>query len=116
MTMVEIYLKQGYRTRALAALASMLEENPGRQDVQKKIDEINDLGEAAGSTASDFAEKMDNISSSAKDQLLSDGGADNPKSGHVRKSRNSRAAKRDEEKKQFEEWLNKFPSRPGGEN
>ncbi len=42
MTMVDIYLAQGYREMAITALEEILAANPGRQDVQIKLDGLRD--------------------------------------------------------------------------
>jgi len=40
MTLVDIYLAQGYRDKALAVLAEMAEADPGRRDVHDRMREI----------------------------------------------------------------------------
>jgi len=42
MTMVDIYLAQGYREMAITALEEILEANPGRKDIQVKLSGLLD--------------------------------------------------------------------------
>ena len=93
LTLVEIYFAQGYRAKAMTALRQILEREPDRQDVKDKIAEIGILegtpapgpadatlpGEQAGSGDRNYAAR-----------------------------RELRTAKRVEEKKSFEAWIDRI--------
>ena len=85
MTLVDIYLAQGYRGKALAALNQMMAGEPDNMDIQQRIAEI----QAEGPSAPAGLESR--IPSSP---ATSHGG--------------SRAAQRSNEKKRFEEWINRM--------
>ncbi len=87
MTLVDIYLAQGYRDRALEALQQMASREPNREDIQNRIDELNSKG-----TAEPPVEGKP-ITSPAN---TSDGLNPQP------------AQRRTHEKKQFEDWINRL--------
>lgn len=89
MTLVEIYLAQGYRAKAMTALRQMQQREPDRADVQAKIAEIGILEESAGGGGVAGADK-------------------GPLS--LAQRRAVMAAKRAGEKKSFEEWINRIRS------
>lgn len=86
MTLVDIYLAQGYRDKALEALHQMALREPNRRDIQSRISELKSRGPADGP--------------SLKDAIPSVG---NPVDDPV-----PPAAKRTQEKKQFEDWINRL--------
>lgn len=94
MTLVEIYLAQGYRAKAMTALRQMQVREPDRQDIREKIAEIGIL---EGGRAK-------------SDQPLSASGdlAGLPQA--YAKRREVMAAKRAVEKKNFEEWITRVRS------
>lgn len=69
MTMVDIYLAQGYREMAITALEEILEANPGRQDVQDKLDSLKD-DPNCGIPESRKETKMDSVNPSSSKQAL----------------------------------------------
>ena len=93
MTLVEIYLAQGYLGKAMTALRQMQVREPERLDIQDKIREIAQL-DVATETAAD-----------ALPDIASDG-ADMP--GDLPDRRSALAAKRSEEKKNFEAWISRI--------
>ena len=87
MTLVDIYLAQGYRDRALEALQQMASREPNREDIHRRIDELNSKGPAAPPVAGKP------IPSPA---IPSDGLNPRPEQ------------RRTNEKKQFEDWINRL--------
>jgi tetratricopeptide (TPR) repeat protein len=87
MTLVEIYLAQGYRAKAMTALRQMQSCEPERADIQKKIAEIGILENPAGAEPGEGTAAV--------------GGA----STAYAQRRTLMAAKRAEEKKSFEDWI-----------
>lgn len=98
MTLVDIYLAQGYRSRALDALREMAAREPGREDVQQRILEIQALDTA---TAEGPPPGMPSLPQPASDP------------GSVRAQLKSE--QRISEKKQFEEWISRI-RQDGGSN
>lgn len=96
MTLVEIYLAQGYRAKAMVALRQMQAREPDRQDIIAKIAEIGIReGELAdgydgGRTRSATPNREDEVGHAARRAKL--------------------AAKRAEEKKHFESWIERIRS------
>ena len=86
LTLVEIYLAQGYRSRALAALRQMQQREPDRQDIRDRIAEISLSEEVLPG-----------------DEPAGTGGRNRPLEG-----REVRAAKRAAEKKSFEAWIDRI--------
>lgn len=94
LTLVDIYLAQGYRAKAMMALRQMLQREPDRADILEKIAEIGILeGEITpdpGDAAVAFNESgsADVVGFAARQEI--------------------RAAKRVEEKKSFEAWIDRI--------
>jgi len=95
MTLVEIYLAQGYRAKAMTALRQMQKREPERQDIRDKISEIGILEGVAAPAVNG-------------DQLTggSSAVADGDEGFHVRGA--SRSAQRAAEKKSFEAWISRI--------
>lgn len=96
MTLVEIYLAQGYRAKAMMALRQMQDAAPERQDVKDKIAEIGILEQAA----------------SAGKPVVGIGGESGTGSGSSWSARRREllAAKRALEKQNFESWIKRLRS------
>ncbi len=92
MTLVDIYLSQGYRNKALAALNHMIDREPDRKDVLQRIAEI----QAESSIVPPGLERR--IPS-----------LQTPAAGHG----DRRAVQRSSEKKQFKEWINRIRQQDG---
>jgi tetratricopeptide (TPR) repeat protein len=92
MTLVDIYLAQGYRERALEALQQMAVREPKRQDIHRRIAELRAAGPEAASGPQ---------------------GAVPPAVGWPENPGGRQAAKRTQEKKQFEEWINRIRGEGG---
>ena len=93
MTLVEIYLAQGYLGKAMTALRQMQVREPERLDIRDKIREIALMDIAA------------NTAAGARPEQFSDR-ADRP--GDLPDRRSVLAAKRSEEKKNFEAWISRI--------
>lgn len=87
MTLVDIFLAQGYRDRALEALEQMAAREPHRREIQERIAALK----SAGPTGTP----------SLKDAIPSVGGPADEAAPRP-------AGKRVHEKKQFEEWINRI--------
>ncbi|MEN8007830.1 MAG: tetratricopeptide repeat protein [Candidatus Krumholzibacteriota bacterium] len=87
MTLVEIYLAQGYRDKALEALEQMASREPDRPEIQRRITELKSAGPVAA------AEK---------------GTAASPGAGAPEEPQLRPAARRTHEKKQFADWINRI--------
>jgi cytochrome c-type biogenesis protein CcmH/NrfG len=96
MTLVEIYLAQGYRAKAMMALRQMHETAPDRQDIKDKIAEIGILEQAA-TTGKPVV------------QVGGEGGLVSAGAGAAGR-RELLAAKRALEKKNFETWIKRLRS------
>jgi len=77
MTLVDIYLSQGYHAKAMRALRRMADRFPDQVDIRRKIAEVEALAGTGGEAAA-------------------------AESGEAAKGRSTR---RQAEKKQFQEWL-----------
>jgi len=97
MTLVEIYLAQGYRAKAMTALRQMQQLEPEREDIREKIAEIGIL-EGDGATGPDEGTQGGNTGGA----LLA-----------YARRRELMAAKRAEEKKSFEEWITRIRTDEG---
>ena len=95
MTLVDIYLAQGYRDKALAALNQMRAREPGRKDILQRITEI----QAEGPSVPAGLESRIPSSQPLVPPVVGHGGP--------------RAAQRSSEKKQFEEWINRLRQEGG---
>ncbi len=91
MTLVDIYLAQGYLGKAMTALRQMQAREPERRDLQAKIDEIGLLEEGTGTVRSEPAAPAPSVAT-----------------GQAVDRRSVLAAKRSEEKKNFEAWINRI--------
>ncbi len=87
MTLVDIYLAQGYRDRALDALGQMALREPNRQDIRRRMEELK--------TRDLTASPVDGASIPSATGPL-DGLKPRP------------AERRVDEKKKFEEWINRI--------
>lgn len=85
MTLVEIYLAQGYRDKALAVLQEMSAADPDRQEVQDRIREIEQ-----------------GLSAPLQGVPLGAG----PLSSQLERVRREAAERRAEEKQMFQSWVN----------
>ncbi len=83
LTMVDILVSQGYLDKALAALEQMKEQNPDRQDVQKRLVQIRSGALAPGLQSHTLEVEAEELSRRRADQ-----------------------------KKQFGEWIDNFKSGP----
>ena len=87
MTLVDIYLAQGYRDRALDALGQMASREPNRQDIRLRIEELRTqdmaASPAAGAPVPPAICPLDGLK---------------PRS----------AERRVDEKKKFEDWINRI--------
>ena len=87
MTLVDIYLAQGYRDRALEALGQMASREPNRRDIHLRIAELKtqDLSASPGTKdpTPPPVSRLDGL---------------NPRP----------AERRTDEKKKFEEWINRI--------
>lgn len=90
MTMVEIYIEQGYFAKALAALKLMQSQDPGRADVKARLAEVLGQLDAQGGP---FA----NGQNSGRARL---------ETGSRRKRGPEKTDKRIRDKQQFNEWIN----------
>ena len=93
MTLVDIYLAQGYLGKAVTALRQMQMREPKRRDLQEKIDEISLLEESAMGGRNETAEPVADTDGST---------------AGTAGRREHRAAKRTAEKKNFEAWINRI--------
>ena len=96
MTLVDIYLAQGYRTRALDALREMAAREPGREEVQQRIREIE---------AMDSAPPESPVPGMPPSSGMGTGVA----ADRIR----LKADQRSSEKKQFEEWISRIRQEGG---
>ncbi|MCK9996048.1 MAG: tetratricopeptide repeat protein [Candidatus Krumholzibacteria bacterium] len=90
MTLVDIYLAQGYRAKALAALSRMADREPERTDILQRIAEIRAEGPAVPADL--------------------EGGAQSPRTpGETLAGLgDQRTSRRTSEKKKFEEWIGRL--------
>lgn len=93
LTLVEIFLAQGYRKKALAALRQMAEREPGREDVRLRLEEV-------------LAEKPSLPQGQGKER-------DMPAKDSSAGLGSGSPAKRVHEKKQFEEWIHRIRQEGG---
>jgi predicted Zn-dependent protease len=95
MTLVDIYLAQGYRAKALNALSQMAAREPDRMDIQERIAQVKGEGSSFGDSLEDPRSDPD---SSA---------------GPPAEPGQRRANRRASEKKQFEDWLERLRQEGG---
>jgi predicted Zn-dependent protease len=88
MTLVDIYLAQGYRAKALEALTQMAVREPGRQDIQQRIVQVQAEGPSLGESPDHAVTREPELPAEEIEQR--------------------RTAHRDLEKKQFVEWINRI--------
>jgi len=94
LTLVDIYLAQGYRAKAMTALRQMAANEPHRDDIQEKIAEIGIL---EGQVAPGPGEVT----------LVSDAQGFGVNGGYTVRQE-ARVAKRVAEKKSFESWIDRI--------
>jgi tetratricopeptide (TPR) repeat protein len=93
MTLVDIYLAQGYRDKAVAALRRMAAREPNREDVRERLHAI--VSDSAG-------------------PLPSPPGANGPAADTARTPDGSTPrARRQDEKKKFAEWIDRIKQEGG---
>jgi cytochrome c-type biogenesis protein CcmH/NrfG len=95
MTLVDIYLAQGYREKALAALSQMAAREPGREDILMRIAEIEGHSRSVPS----------GLTPPAIPSGIPSTSPENPG--------NNYAARRNNEKKQFEDWITRLRQEGG---
>lgn len=106
MTLVDIYLSQGYRDKALAALREMAAAGPDRQDVQERIAALeNGLAAHLDGARSDARARKDGSGGDAPAE-----GVDAQRLAAVREAA---ARRRADEKQMFRAWVDNL--RRGGE-
>lgn len=89
MTMVDIYIEQGYYAKALAALKLIQSRDPGRQDVKSRLAEVLAQMDSQGGLISEG-----NATGRTRVEL-----------GSRRKRGTEKAAKRIRDKDQFNAWI-----------
>lgn len=92
MTLVDIYLAQGYRDKALAALRQMAAREPGRPEVRKRLEEVEALRPSSIPESAPVPPMVPRVSSDT---------VPGPN------------MKRQNEKKQFEEWITRIKHEGG---
>jgi tetratricopeptide (TPR) repeat protein len=95
MTLVDIYLAQGYRAKALDALGQMAAREPGRRDIQERIAQVQGEGPPFG------------------DSLEVPGSGPGSPAGPPADPGETRVNRRAGEKKQFEDWLERLRQEGG---
>lgn len=95
MTLVDIYLAQGYRAKALDALGQMAAREPDRLDIQERMAQVKGEGPT-------FGDSLEDPGSDRGTQ------AEPPADPGER-----RANRRSGEKKQFEDWLERLRQEGG---
>lgn len=106
MTLVDIYLQQGYRRRALAALYAILARDPDQRDVQAKIAQL----EAALSTDGDEQKTDPGQEPDKTRPATPDTAAAGPSPGT---NAQLKAKQRTQEKERFARWLDSFDTERG---
>lgn len=91
LTLVDIYLAQGYRDKALEALRQMMARDPGRLDLREKLAEIQAEGPAALPASPGMVPP-----------------APEPGNGSQRPPIVKAADRRVNEKQKFEEWIHRI--------
>jgi len=97
MTMVEIYLAQGYRQQAIDALRRILETEPEREDALRKLDELLRDQEKEQEQAASPEPEPPAAPPPAPEQVA-----------RARESREDRALKRAADKARFAAWIDKI--------
>jgi tetratricopeptide (TPR) repeat protein len=95
MTLVDIYLAQGYRAKALEALSQMAAREPGREDILRRIAEIEGRSPSVPPAPS----------SPVIPPGMPKASPDDPDNKYV--------SKRNSEKKQFEDWISRLRQEGG---
>ena len=93
MTLVDIYLAQGYRDKAVAALRQMTAREPGREDVRERLKAI--VADSAGPQPA----RPGPAGAAAEAARAPDGSASR--------------GRRQDEKTQFAEWINRIKQEGG---
>lgn len=95
MTLVDIYLAQGYRAKALEALGQMAVREPDRRDIQERMAQIKGEGPSIGESLRDPSSDRGTQTESPTDPGQ------------------RRVKRRAGEKKQFEDWLERLRQEGG---
>jgi hypothetical protein len=95
MTLVDIYLAQGYRTKALEALSQMAAREPGREDILRRIAELESQSPSVPPVPGTPVVPSGMPMASPDDPV------------------NKYASKRNNEKKQFEDWISRLRQEGG---
>lgn len=96
MTLVDIYLAQGYRAKALEALNQMAAREPGRQDIPERIALVQaEIPSPASDDPGDVASPL--LPPAASDLV----------------AKGPQSSRRSSEKKQFEEWIDRLRQEGG---
>jgi tetratricopeptide (TPR) repeat protein len=96
MTLVDIYLAQGYRAKALEALNQMAAREPGRQDIPERIALVQ--AEIPSNSPGESGDQASTFPSPAASGVGPEG---------------RQSARRSSEKKQFEEWIDRLRQEGG---
>ncbi len=99
LTLVDIYLAQGYRAKAMTALRRMQKREPERQDITERIAEIGILEGAPEPSLQSLAV--------ANAEAVAEGSSSEVMATNADR-RALQAAKRAEEKKSFEAWIDRI--------
>lgn len=86
MTMVDIYMEQGYLKKALAALRLMQAQDPRRQDVQAKLGQVLSLMDSSGELEGGLPGDTSPVPPTSQRQQL--------------------ASQRSRDKQKFQDWIN----------
>ena len=98
MTLVEIYLAQGYRRKALAALREMAVAEPGRADLTERITEMQEI---VASEDRDRGVGLDPEAPESGPALM-----ERHDSTHLDRMRLLSSRRRAADKEQFQTWIN----------
>ena len=118
MTLVDIYLAQGYRERALGVLRRMLPgAGAGRPEILARIQLLEAAGSEVGEAAGPGGANLQSVEPEAAGGPSGENAAGRPLiSAAERIAREKdRAQRRDNERRQFEQWLEKIRCNDDGQ-